>query len=144
MKAIAILRKCRFLLGALLVAGACAAQADIAVVVHPSNNNTLEKTQIKRMYLGQLKVFPDNSRVKPIDQEEGSLIREMFASSVLGKSSQQLKTYWAKLMFTGQGNPPVVEKSDRDVKQAVADDPSAIGYIDAANLDDTVKVIYRF
>lgn len=121
-----------------------AALADVAVIVHPSNTNEISTSEIKRIYLGQLKVFPDGSRVTAIDQQEGSLIREMFGSAILKKNKQQLKSYWAQLMFTGQGTPPKVENNDQDVKTAVAGDPSAIGYIDAGNLDSSVKVIHRF
>lgn len=118
--------------------------ADIAVIVHPSNNNTLTASQIKKIYLGQLKVYPDNSRITAFDHEEGSLIKEMFSSAVLKKNKQQLKSYWARRIFTGTGTPPDALDSDEDIKKAVAKDPTAIGYIDAANIKDDVKVVYRF
>jgi len=118
--------------------------SDIAVIVHPSNTNKLSVSQIKRVYLGQLKAYPDKSRVKPFDQKEGSLIREMFGSAILKKNKQQLKRYWARIVFTGTGTPPEELTSDLEVKTAVSKNPAAIGYIDSANVDESVKIIHRF
>ena len=118
--------------------------AEVAVIVHPSNANVLNKKHIKRLYLGKRKTFPDDSRVTPLDQQEGSLIREIFIAQILGMNSNQVRMYWAQQMFTGQGMPPKIEEDDLAVKKAVMADPTAIGYIDAANVDESIKVVFTF
>lgn len=117
------------------------AYAELVVIVNPLNGNTLDKGEIKRLYMGKRHTYPDGAKVVPIDQTENSAIREAFTSKVLEKNSQNMKSYWAKKVFTGQGNPPDIRDGDQKVKETVASDPAAIGYIDAANADDSIKII---
>jgi hypothetical protein len=44
-------------------------------------------------------------------------------------------------MFTGHGQPPKVVADAAAVKKAVAADPKAVGYIDKADVDASVKVV---
>jgi ABC-type phosphate transport system substrate-binding protein len=118
--------------------------AEIAVVVHPSNNNTLSNTDISRLFLGKKKVFPDGATALPISQTETSEIAETFAKAALSKSPSQLKAYWSKQIFTGKGTPPDQMESDTQVKEVVAKNPSAIGFIDSAAVDSSVKVVATF
>ena len=117
---------------------------NVAVVVHAENTNDLNLRQILNIYLGKTTAFPNGDPVTPIDREEGSKKRDIFYTDFLGINDKQLKKHWAKLLFTGEGRPPVLLGSDQDVKARVAEDKSAIGYIDAGNVDDTVKVIVMF
>jgi hypothetical protein len=45
-------------------------------------------------------------------------------------------------MFTGHGQPPKVLADAAAVKKAVAADPKSVGYIDKADVDSTVKVVF--
>jgi ABC-type phosphate transport system substrate-binding protein len=119
--------------------------AETAVVVAASNGNaTMDKSTISKIFLGKSKSFPDGSQAIPIDQKDGSPVRGAFNSSVLGKSASQLKSYWSRLIFTGKGTPPKQSDSDADVKSLVSNNPNMIGYIDAASVDASVKVIHKF
>ena len=77
-------------------------------------------------------------------QEESSSARKEFDSNVLSKSGSQLKAYWSKLIFTGKGSPPKEVSNDADVIDLISKNPSMIGYIDAASLNDTVKSVGQF
>jgi len=75
-------------LAALALAGA--AQADIAVIVHPSNATALDDEQISKIFLGQTKTFSGGGEAVPVDQKEGAT-REDFGNKVLKKNPSQLK-----------------------------------------------------
>jgi ABC-type phosphate transport system substrate-binding protein len=60
---------------------------------------------------------------------------------VLDKDATQVKAIWSKLVFTGKASAPKEYATSAEVKKAVAADPSAIGYIEKSQVDDTVKVI---
>lgn len=47
------------------------------------------------------------------------------------------------MIFTGKGHPPA-EMDAAAVKAKVASDPSAIGYIDASEVDASVREVARF
>ncbi|BFM15254.1 hypothetical protein R50073_14370 [Maricurvus nonylphenolicus] len=116
----------------------------VAVVVHPSNANALSEADITRIFLGKKKAFPDGAEAIPVDQAEGSPIRSSFVGTVLKKNDQQIKAYWAQLLFTGKGTPPKEVGSGADVKKLVAENPALIGYIDSGEVDGSVKVVHQF
>mgnify|MGYP001072463695 CR=1 FL=1 len=118
--------------------------AEIAVIVHPSNNANIEKVTVSRIFLGKLKSFPGGAQAVPITQKEGSAINDEFNKKVLKKSSSQLKAYWSKLVFTGKGTPPRSLNSDAEVLSLIGDNPNLIGYIDVAAVTSKVKVVARF
>ncbi|MDK2778429.1 MAG: phosphate ABC transporter substrate-binding protein [Pseudomonadota bacterium] len=130
---------------ALSLVFSAAAYAETAVIVSASNGNgTLDQDTIARIFLGKTSKFPDGSQAIPVDQNEGSAVRDAFNDAVLGKSSSQLKAYWSRLIFTGKGTPPKESGSDADITALVAKNPNLIGYVDSAAVDASVKVVYRF
>ena len=120
------------------------ASSGVAVIVHPGNGNTMAADDVARIFLGKKKSFPDGSEAIPIDQNEGSATRSSFVSTVLKKNGQQIKAYWAQMLFTGKGTPPKAVNSASDVKKLVSENPNLIGYIDSSEVDDSVKVVGEF
>ena len=131
------------LAGISLIASAAAFSA-VAVIVHPSNGNSLSQSDITRIFLGKKKSFPDGVDAIPVDQQEGSAARSAFVGTILKKNDQQIKAYWAQLLFTGKGTPPKEVGSGADVKKLVSENPALIGYIDAAEADASVKIVHQF
>ncbi|MBU2986343.1 substrate-binding domain-containing protein [Saccharophagus degradans] len=118
--------------------------ADIAIIVHPSNGAALDADEVSRIFLGKSKSFPGGATAVPVNQAEGSIVRTAFDDGIIGKSASQLKSYWSKLVFTGKGTPPQEVSSEDEIKKLVASNPNMIGYIDAANVDSSVKVALTF
>lgn len=123
--------------------GSMAAQAaDIVPVVSArSPVTTLTKNELLDIFLGKRARFPDGNIAVPIDQAEGSSVRDEFYSQYADMSAAQLKSFWARIIFTGRGQPPKSVADGKDAKKRVAADPSAITYIDRTLLDSTVKVV---
>ena len=130
------------LTGLVLMASVSAANAEIAIIAHPSTKEIgVSKTTIADMFMGKTKTFRNGTRVKPVDQAKGSSIRSKFYKSVVRKSEAQVNRYWAKLKYTGKGKPPKEVSGDAAVKDWVASNPGAIGYIEGKHLDSSVKVV---
>lgn len=125
---------------ALQCTGAGAADV-VAVVSAKSRVTALNSDQVADIFLGKTSHFPDGSQALPIDQSEESPAREKFYAQFTGKSPAQLRAYWAKIIFTGRGQPPRQVSGSLEAKKLVAQNPNAIGYIDAALVDDTVRVV---
>jgi len=124
------------ILAALLLAAAAPAFAETVVIVNPANPATrMFSEQAAQFFLGKSAMFT------PVDQAEGSHIRNDFYQKIADKDAAQVKAIWSKLVFTGKATAPKEMKSNAEVKKAVAADPKAIGYIDKSAVDDTVKVI---
>ena len=119
-----------------LGAAALPASAEIVVIVSKQNPATrMFSEQASQFFLGKSNLFT------PVDQADGSAIRNDFYKKVADKDAAQVKALWSKLVFTGKATPPKEFPNSADVKKAVAADPKAIGYIDKSAVDDTVKVI---
>jgi ABC-type phosphate transport system substrate-binding protein len=118
-----------------------AAQDVVPVVSAKSPVTTLSSSQVADIFLGKTARFPDGTQAVPIDLQEDSPARERFYAQYTGKSPAQVKAHWSKLVFTGRGQPPRQVASSAEVRKAVAENPSAIGYLDASQVDSSVRVL---
>lgn len=116
--------------------------AEVVVVVHPkTRENVVTMQDVANIFLGRKSLLAQGTRVTPIDQEEGSPSREAFYQKVADKNSSQLKAYWSTMIFTGRGTPPAAAIDSYEVRNIVATTPGMIGYVDSADVDDSVKVL---
>ena len=104
----------------------------IAVIVHPQNPLTgLSLEQLRQMFAGKLTDWRDLGLpphpVHLITREEGSGTREAFESLVMKKQD----------ITPGA----LVQDSNGAVREIVAGDPHAVGYISAGLVDDRVKAV---
>lgn len=121
-----------------------AARADVVVVVSAKSPvSKLTKDQVADVFLGKSTSLPGASQAVPLDQAAGSKTRDEFYTKVTGQTQAQVKTLWAKLSFSGKGTPPKALGSDDEVKQQLAANPNAIGYVDKSKLDASVKAVFE-
>jgi ABC-type phosphate transport system substrate-binding protein len=118
--------------------------ADFVVVVSASNPiSSLTRDQASKLFLRKAPTW-DNGRgdVLPVDQPEGSPVREAFTRTVMHKSVAAVKSYWQQQIFSGRGVPPAEKPSDGDVLNFVRANANAIGYVSgSASLGGGVKVV---
>jgi ABC-type phosphate transport system substrate-binding protein len=114
----------------------------VAVVSSKSAITTLSKAQIEDIFFGRATHLPAGLQAVPLDQAEGSSAREEFYARVAGKSPAQMKAYWSRIIFTGRGQPPKEITNGTALRKRLADDPTAIGYIDASLVNDSIKVVF--
>ena len=118
--------------------------AELAVIVHPGNSlQAITKDELKRIYLGKNKEFPNGLKIAALDHKKESQKKVEFYKKIVGKSLSQVSAYWSRLIFTGKGVPPRTLKSDAEIKEWVASHPGSIAYINVKNADDRVKVIFN-
>lgn len=118
------------------------AHAEVVVIVSArSSVASLTDEQTAKIFLGKVTTFPNGQPAYPIDQPQGNAIRDEFYSKVTHKDSSQVAAYWAKIIFTGEGRPPKLIIGDKAVVKIIADNPSAIGYVDRSALNRTVRVV---
>jgi len=124
------------IVAAIAVLGFSPANAEIAVVVHSSSStSSLTNDQVADIFLGK------SNLLAPVNQAEGSNIRNDFFMKVANKDASQVKAIWTKLIFTGKSVPPKEANGSSEVKKLLSDDRRSIGYIDKSAVDSTVKVV---
>ena len=120
------------------------AVADVVTVVSSTSAvTTLSKAQVTDIFLGKVSRFPNGTQAVPIDQEEGSPARDEFYLAYAGKSAAQMKSHWAKIIFTGRGQAPKTVSNSVDVRKLIAAHPQTIGYIERSAVDSSVKVLVQ-
>lgn len=102
----------------------------------------LSTSQIRAIFLKKITVI-ENINAVPVNLGARDPIREKFENKIVGMGFERLKTYWSKQHYLGK-RPPVGMQSEESVKAFVKNVDGAIGYIDAGNLDNDVKVLYRW
>ncbi|MAR92369.1 MAG: phosphate ABC transporter substrate-binding protein [Pseudomonadota bacterium] len=125
-----------------LMLAASFASAEVVVIVNqdaPINGATA--ADIQQLFLGKRNDINGVS-LTPVDQSEGNPSRDVFYEKVIEKTPSQLNAYWSRLIFTGKAKPPKKYFDDAEVLETVMEEEDAIGYIDAAQVAEGVKVIY--
>lgn len=136
------MKRFRILLAA-LVLGTSLAQAEVVVIGNPAGPDSITLDQVRDIYLNRSKALPGGQRAVPYELAEGNATRDAFHSAVTGRSNAQLKAFWSQQVFTGKGQPPQEVGTEAAMKSSVASTPGSIGYIDAAEVDGSVKVILK-
>lgn len=114
----------------------------LVVITHPSRTDAISVQELRRIYLRQRRFWGDREPVLPVNQEHGSAIRTAFDDVVFGTMVASLVRYWNEQYFQGVLPPPTLG-SDSAVRQYVAARKNAVGYIDARQVDDSVRVLLR-
>lgn len=112
------------------------AQAEVAVIVNPGAAKAPSQADVSNIFLGK------DKSMKGVDHKDWSATKDKFYSAVTNKSESQLKSYWSGLVFTGKGQPLPSVGGDADVIAKVAAEADAIGYVDAAAVNNSVKVLF--
>ncbi len=120
----------------------CVSFGDEYVVISNQNMKELSTNQIKAIFLKKALLIDDVQAV-PINLEAMDSIRLKFEQDILNMNFSRLKSYWTTQHYLGH-RPPLTMKSQESVKSFVKKVDGAIGYINAQNIDESVKVIYRW
>ena len=117
--------------------------ADVVVIVNPLGPDHLTQSQVNKLYLGKTKYLPKQGKAYIIEMADGDAMKNEFHAKVTRKNAAQLKSYWARLIFTGKGKPPHTVRTTELILSLVGSKPNAIAYVDESFVDDRVKVAYR-
>jgi ABC-type phosphate transport system substrate-binding protein len=121
------------------------AEGEVAVIVNPSNTvSTLSPGDLHRIFLGDKATWPNGKHIFLIMGPPGSAERAAILKSVYKMSESEYSKFFLQATFTGAVSaPPKDASSTAEVKQLVAGNAGAIGYVREQDADDSVKVILK-
>jgi ABC-type phosphate transport system substrate-binding protein len=138
-----MLTKLRILTASLAIFISGAACADLAIIVHPdTETGELDTQNVRMLFLGERKSFPNGLHATPVNHVSGSPDRKEFFASVLSMPESGYSRHWKRKISTGTGHSPTELNSYEAILQSISSTPGSIGYIDASKVDDTVKVLF--
>jgi len=129
----------------LVVAGLAAAAegGDVAIIVHRNHQqDALSMTELARIFRLDQQHWKGGDRIALVLQLSGSAKEEVILDRVYHMKADELKPYWLGKIFRGELTAaPRTFSSDASVKQYVAGNLNAVGYIDSVLLDSSVKAL---
>lgn len=127
--------------GFALVSVANVAGSGIKVIANSSvTTDFISAGELRRIYLLQTRKLKDGSVVEPVLQKRGSL-HDAFSRQCLDRDSEEIRTYYHGVVFTGKGSMPREVNSDEEMVSYVARTRGAIGYVSGSTNTDGVKVL---
>ena len=123
------------------LASANAVASGVKVIVNSSvNADTISAGEIKRIFLEENTSLADGSHVEPVLEKSGA-VHEAFLQEYVGRTDDDLQSYYRALVFTGRGSMPKELSSDAEVVAYVARTRGAIGYVNATFNVEGVKTL---
>lgn len=122
-----------------LTAGA----SELAVVVNlQSGIEPLTKAEVINIFLGRQKKLPSGKTALTLDLNGENAEKRQFYARLVDKDLAEINSYWARLIFSGQGSPPRQIETTEELLDIIENNRGAIGYIERAKVDQRVKIIY--
>lgn len=129
----------------LFALGFCAcAQAELVVIANPKSGvERLTRDDVVNIYLGRYRRLASGIAAEPLDQTTDAESRAQFYRKLVGKSQTEINAYWARLVFSGKTQPPLVVNSVDDAYQMVIARPGALAYVERSRVDKRVLIVYE-
>ena len=116
-----------FLLPLLWLPHTARAQDVVVVVNAGSHIRSLTRDQVIDIFMGRFRQLPSGATALPIDVADAA-VRQTFYQRLVHKSLAEIGSYWARLVFSGEGSPPFQAPDMRTALALVAANPDAIAY----------------
>ncbi len=124
--------------------GSARASPSLWVVVSAESPvRTITQKEVLALYTGRTRAFAGGEPATPLDQRRDGPAREAFYQALTGMDIARINSYWARLHFTGQVQPPQPLSDDSAVVQRLRADPLAIGYLTREPQDAGLRVLMR-
>ena len=123
----------------------CPVLVDAQMLVVAASNSelaSLSESSVRQLYMGNTR-SAGGFAVLLLDMPEGSTSRKSFYRRVADKSESQLKSYWARMIFTGRGTPPRQVGSAQEMVSTLKANPGMLGYLEERDLQPGLKVLLR-
>jgi ABC-type phosphate transport system substrate-binding protein len=129
----------------LLLHRAVAAGGEVEVIVNKANTlDDLTLADAKKIFMGDKSTWPSGKRVTILMLASGQPERAMALREIYKMSEDDYGQYFTQAAFAGKvAAPPKDVGSAAQMKQAVAANPGAIGYVKKEDVDDSVKAVLK-
>lgn len=114
---------------------------EVKVIANSSiKADSISAAELKSVFLEEKLSLGDGTHVEPVQEKDGA-VHQAFLQQYLGKTADDLQTYYRTLVFTGKASMPKELGSDAEVVAYVARTRGAIGYVAAETNTEGVKTL---
>jgi ABC-type phosphate transport system substrate-binding protein len=121
------------------------ADDQVAIIANTSNSvSTLSAGDLHRIFLGEKSTWPNGKHIFVVMAAPGSPERAVILKDVYKMNESEYAKYFMQASFTGAvAAPPKDASSAAQMKQLVAANPGAVGYVPQQEVSDSVKVLLK-
>jgi len=126
------------------VVGAAEGDAvSVAIVVHSGTRvDNLSLSQLRRIFLAEQQFWDDDSRITVLVRAPGAYERDLVMNLLYRMNEAEFRKYWIAKMFRAEvPSGPKIVFSTNMALELVKAIPGSITFMNAAEIDDTVKVV---
>jgi hypothetical protein len=119
-----------------------AAEELVLIVSTRSNVDHLDSPLVRKLFLG-LTVTRHGNRLRPALNEADPEIKELFLQNIVSMSDSTYDRYVLRLSLLQGRTQPTVFRSNAELINAVAADPTVVGYVWARDVahDHRIKIL---
>ncbi len=118
------------------------AAGELVVVVNPESGVTkMSRDEVISVFMGKARKLPSGVTALPIDQMATTHLKAIFYRELINKELAEINSYWARLIFSGQGTPPRQAETVDEVIEIVATNKGAVGYIPREAVTRNLRVV---
>jgi len=118
--------------------------AELVLVANPQSGiERLTQDEVINIYLGRYRRLTSGVVAEPLDHSIDTEVRARFYRRLVNKSPAEINAYWARLVFSGKTRPPQTVDSVADMLRLVATQPGAMAYVERAQADARVKIVFE-
>ena len=116
---------------------------DVAIIVSKENGtNEVSFRDLARIFKLEQQYWDSGKKIYLVMRETGAVEKETVLAKIYQMDDAELKTFWLGKLFRQEiASFPTTLSSDEAVKRFVSQVPNAVGFLDAAAVDDRVMVL---
>jgi len=120
-----------------------AAAGDVAVIVHKENaTHEVSYGELVKLFKQDQQFWDDGQRIYLLLRETGSAEKQVVLEKIYKMDARALKKFWLGKLYRGDiPSYPKTLGSNEAIARFVSQVPNAIGFIDAAYVDDRVQAL---
>lgn len=103
----------------------------------------VSRDDLRPIFQTKKDTWPDGSAAKPFNLPDNNPARHGFDAAVLGLDPDRVARYWIDRKIRGGERPPQNAPSSAVMVKVVSKTAGAVGYVEAAAVDASVKVIAK-
>jgi ABC-type phosphate transport system substrate-binding protein len=118
---------------------------DIIVVIANKGVSVtkISRDELRPIFQTKKDTWPDGSPARPFNLPDSNTVRRDFDSAVLGLDPDRVARYWIDRKIRGGERPPQTTVSSALVLKLVSKTSGAVGYIELASVDASVKILAK-
>jgi ABC-type phosphate transport system substrate-binding protein len=115
---------------------------ELVVIVNASSGvKEMTEEEVIHIFMGRHKRLSNGHLAFPVEQVGNAELRARFYQTLMNVPMPQIRSYWARMWFSGQAQPPLEIGTSEEVIELVRANKGAIAFVERSKLVDGVKPV---